>query len=309
MSTHPKHVGVIDIGSNSIKLLIVDKDGAVFQHTLETRISKGITGNPPHLSEESIEAGAQAVRDLRKMASDHGAIDLKIVATSAVRDAENKTAFMDAVYEYIKEVPIILSGEQEAAYIGMGIQQDPSLEDIRDFLLADLGGGSMELLHFAQGELQQAMSLQLGGVRLTERHVEDATQPFTERHIDAIRMDVMSTLSTSGFQLPQTRSPLVLTGGAITHLRAALAKRQSIPFEESSSQIAVSSMHELLYELSVLSVEERIARTGLPANRADIMPTALVVLISVAKWARVTSIHHSLYNLRWGIAAEMLDAR
>ena len=128
-----RRVGVIDVGSNSIKALVAESIGAafeiktVYEHSLGVRISHGIGGNPPMLQPARIQAGIQAVAQLWQNCHAHGPLaDFRIVATSAVRSAANGKDLLDAVQAATGCRPDILTGEEEADGIACGVRTDPS---------------------------------------------------------------------------------------------------------------------------------------------------------------------------------------
>jgi exopolyphosphatase/guanosine-5'-triphosphate,3'-diphosphate pyrophosphatase len=97
------------------------------------------------------------------------------------------------------------------------------------------------------------------------------------------------------------------TGGTLTTVRAILAAREGIPFNASDTTVRVASLRELLSLLAPLDIKARRAVPGLPASRADVFPAALATLVALANLGTITAFRHSLRNLRWGLAAALLD--
>lgn len=304
-------VAVIDIGSNSIKLLVAERNAqgsliSLASKTLDARISTGISQAQPELTEESMQRGLAAIRDLLATAALHAPRRILLVATSAVRDAGNGRVFRERIQAATGHPVRILSGGEEANLIGRGLTCDPALSSLRDFYVFDLGGGSLECLAFRHRGIVQAASLQLGCVRLTEQFVRDLSQPPPPAILQEIEQHVAAALRT-GFQfsLP-TESVAVGTGGTITTCRAILAARAGLPLESTSARIEMTEMRALARELSALPLASRQRVQGLPAARADVFPTALVTLCALADLGGFTALHHSLYNLRFGVADEAL---
>ena len=163
----PETVAIIDIGSNSIKLLVAGRaaDGALcshLMHTVDARISAGISREHPRLSAAGMAAGLAAVRELVARAAPLAPARTVMVATSAVRDAENGAEFRAEVQAATGVAVRLLSGEEEANYIGRGLASDPALSGLRDFYVFDLGGGSLECLAFRDRRVVQAVSLPPG---------------------------------------------------------------------------------------------------------------------------------------------------
>jgi exopolyphosphatase/guanosine-5'-triphosphate,3'-diphosphate pyrophosphatase len=306
-------VAVIDIGSNSIKILVAARDasGALrAQHyrTIDARISAGISRSEPRLSEEGMARGLAAITSLLADATAHAASRLILVATSAVRDARNGADFIARVHAATGQHIRLLSGDEEANLIGRGLTCDPALAGLRDFYVFDLGGGSLECLAFRDRRITQAVSLRLGCVRLTEKFIADPTAPFIAAHTEAIAAHVRELIQHAGFSfsLPAT-APAIGTGGTVTSVRTIQAARTGRPLAETPTRLSVATLRSLLHELGSLPLAERQHIAGLPAARADVFPTALATVITLAELGGFEAFENSLYNLRWGLVAEALD--
>jgi len=303
-------VAVIDVGSNSIKLLVARAAGAsvetVFTHTIETRISEGISEAVPELDDSAMAAGVATIFELYEEALGYSPVEMQIGATSAVRDAINGMDFAMMVMAATGIEMRVLSGEEEATYIGRGIACDPALKGVGSFIQMDIGGGSLELIRFDGGEIQKAISLQLGAVRLTEMLVPDKQVPLSVEKAEAIRVHVISALERSGFDFNPKDWPMVATGGAFVISRSMLAAKQGLKTEESPAVLTKDMLRELFTKISLMPLVERITVPGLPVARADIAPTALVTILAVLEYAGREEISHSFYNLRYGMAAAML---
>ena len=305
-------VAVIDIGSNSIKVLVAtrDPDGTVRQlnsRTIDARISAGIGGSEPRLGEEGMARGLAAIQELLTDAAGFAPVRTVLVATSAVRDAHNGAEFRSRVLAATGHEIRVLSGEEEANLIGRGLTSDPALAGLRDFYVFDLGGGSLECLLFKDRLIRQAASLQLGCVRMTERFIKDVAAPLLVMETTALARHVRDELKRSGFRFPVTAPAAVCTGGSMTTVRVLKGARHGHAMEDTPAIIGVDTLDHLLEELAPLTLAERKAVPGMPAARADVLPAAVVTLLTIADYAHVDRFHHSLHNLRWGLAAESLD--
>jgi exopolyphosphatase/guanosine-5'-triphosphate,3'-diphosphate pyrophosphatase len=302
----------IDIGSNSIKLLVAERTGGgpvaeVTSETLDARISRGIGSGAARLSEAGMERGVEAARALAAKAREAGAVQVIVVATSAVRDASNAPEFARRVLEATGLPLRILSGEEEARYIAKGILTDPSLDGAEFLKAFDLGGGSLECLSFDKAGVEAAISLPLGCVRLTEMFVRDPAAPLGEQAARDVGAHVREALIASAFPLPvPARFTVVGTGGTLSAVRAMEAARLGTSFGATSPVIAVDTLRRLLDAAGRLPLAERRGLPGLPPERADVFPVALVTLLAVAAQGGFRSFHHSLRNLRWGVASELL---
>jgi len=303
---------VIDIGSNSIKLLVAHRapDGnvtALTVRSLDARISTGINAAEPRLTEEGIRRGLDAIRTLLEIAAPFAPARTILVATSAVRDAANGAEFRAHVLAATGHDLRILSGDEEANLIGRGLTTDPALHALRNFYVFDLGGGSLECLAFRDRRIEQARSLQLGCVRLTERFVADSSRPMPKSAIEAIAAHTRDRVLNSGltFSLPAD-AVAVGTGGTVTTARAILAAHAGKPLEEIPALVALEDLRELLRWVGAKPLEERRTIAGLPPGRADIFPTALATLVALAELGRFSGFVNSVHNLRYGLADEVL---
>lgn len=309
----PETVAVIDVGSNSIKLLIARAGAApkrletLFSETIETRISEGISRKLPSLTDNAIILGTQTIAELHRMAQSYQPTKTTIVATSAVRDAINGDDFAKSVFDRTGLRIRILSGQEEATYSGQGLSCDPAIVGMTSFIQTDIGGGSLELIRFKDGQIEQALSLQLGAVRLTERFIEDKEAPLTDEAEAAIRAHVREQLEASQFNFQPETLPLIATGGAYTVSRAVLAAAAGGDMDHSSPHLERSTLDQLKKKLAPLTLHERLSTPHLPAARADIIPTALITIDALLEYAGRTSLTHSFYNLRYGIAADLLQ--
>lgn len=305
-------VAVIDVGSNSIKLLVASPGEGqgvkpLFSETIETRISTGISNDLPNLCEAAITEGCETVAELVDVAREFEPQEIAVVATSAVRDALNGQDFIDCVSDKTGIRIRMLSGTEEATYIGQGLACDPQLEGAEDFIQMDIGGGSLELIRFNQARIEQALSLRLGAVRLSERFVADRDAPISKHVETAINAYVHAELAQSNFKFTPKHDPLVATGGAFAVSRAILAAEKGQTIEEHYPILKIEELEQLKEKLCALTLHERMAVPHLPASRADIIPTALITILALLGHAGRKSLTHSFYNLRYGVAAELLQ--
>lgn len=293
---------VIDVGSNSIKLLVasigtnepLNLDLFLIK---ETRIGEGTTGTPPALDESAIERGSQAiielVEDAKKGKPDH----IAIVATSAVRDAVNRDLLIDAVESKTGIRLRVLSGDEEARYIGKGIQCDPRLNTLSNFTLLDLGGGSLECIRFKDGNLESANSLQLGAVRLTNLLEVDRQHPLPLEKQEKITNHVIASFEQASLISSGTPSNIaILTGGA----SAIVSKRYG------KKTLSIETIEEYGRLVSQYDAAQRVTDLGVPESRSDIFPAAITTIIAMLKHLGCDTVHFSGYNLRYGIAQSLL---
>ena len=311
MSSPTPVVAVIDIGSNSIKVLVATRrdDGvieALKTQTIDARISAGISQAEPRLSEDGMARGLAAIQELLATAAPFAPTSTVLVATSAVRDAINGPEFRERVLAATGHTIRILTGDEEAELIGRGLTCDPALAHLRDFYVFDLGGGSLECLAFRDRRIDQEASLRLGCVRMTEKFVADPQAPLRPDECTALALHVRDTIKQSGFRFNLPGAAAVFTGGTFTSVRAIKAALHGVNLEDTPAVVATATIYDLLDEVCPLSLEDRKKIPGMPAARADVFPAALVTVATVAEFGLFERFHHSLYNLRWGLAAQAL---
>lgn len=300
-------IGIIDIGSNSIKLLIGKRDqSGQFRQSLfeveEKRIGEGMTLDPPRILEADIEMGVEAIARLQSQARQYDVESLKVVATSAVRDARNKAEFSKAVMDATGIRVDILSGDDEARLIGKGSLQDPELFDLDNFVLIDLGGGSMECILFKERIQRAHRSFNLGAVRLASTFVQDRGQPLSQKSESLIAEHVHQALSNSSSISPDPGiKTAVLTGGASSVLDRILYSRSK------AESTTISDLQSLCREICSADIEDRVTRIGIPRERADIFPAAATIVRTALEYLECDTARFTRFNLRAGLIAEMLE--
>ncbi len=296
-------VAIIDVGSNSIKLLVagLNTDGSIATLSYaaeETRIGEGITGSPPRISDTAIALAAEAIARLANRAKTFDPIAIKAVATSAAREASNQDQLREAVQKNAGLELSILSGKEEADLIGQGIQCDPRMSLIPDYTLIDLGGGSLELVQFTANESVFSHSFPLGCVRIASQFVNDRTLPLDpeiERKIATHTRNLVSEFIPQ--QAGTSTATTVLTGGTATIASKLIG----------SYTIDRSTLEAFHRKVCSADLSTRIQLLNIPEPRADVFPTATTILSSALDLLGSSHILTSRYNLRYGLAKQLLS--
>jgi len=224
-----------------------------------------------------------------------------------VRDAANGAEFCRRVHDATGCAIRILSGDEEAGLIGRGLTSDPALAGLEDFYVFDLGGGSLECLAFRRRRVERAVSLRLGCVRLTERFVPDAAAPFSAATRVQVAGHVRETLASAGFRFALSASAVAVgTGGTVTTVRAILGARAGLALESTPPVVTAAGLRGLLDYLAPMTLAQRRLVPGMPPARADVFPTALATIVALAEAGGFEEFRHSLHNLRYGLADELL---
>lgn len=307
-----KSVAVVDVGSNTIKLLVAELSSrgdlkVLHEKSDATRIESQHSASGLVLTVNGMHAGLKAIERLIQESLPCEPAHIRIVATGLVRDSVNGKLFAERVREVTGYELDIISGDEEATGIALGVGTDSSLSNQSNYLVCDLGGGSLELIRVESRIVRATVSLPLGAVRLAKRFVSNARAPSLQSEMDVIAAHVHQTLSSSGFPFPPSPSFMVATGGAFATARAVFAEAKNISFDECGI-LSSSDLSGFLTESASLTIDQRVERfPPLPIERADIMPTALLVISILLEYANASEVHHSLRNLRFGLAAKLLD--
>ncbi len=304
---HPIRRAVIDIGTNSVKVLVADLcDGVltpVSEMSRQTRLGAGFYGTQK-LQKPAIELTAQAVAEFRKAAVKLGAASVRVIATSAARDARNADDLIAAVEEKASLDTEILTGDQEAEWVFRGVTSNPALAKASLFLL-DVGGGSTEFIVGDRGTPQFRSSYSLGTVRLLER-LRLADPPGLQALADcraSLKEFLLSNVAESvepALRACRGTVKLVGTGGTATIL-ARIEKNMS-GFERDiieSVQIPLARIQDHLQEQWQMTLAERQKITGMPPNRGDVILTGMAIYEAIMTQFGLGALGVSTRGLRY----------
>lgn len=298
-----ERLAVIDIGSNSIKATVfVSKDRAEAARTTESvRIFP--SGTDEAMSAERMQQAVAAVVRLHAFARDNGAARTVIVGTSAMREGRGSAQLAKAVQESTGLRVNILSGESEARVVARGVRSDPAYASYPDLLAFDLGGGSLEVVQMRSGRLLKARSLPLGSVRLTNGFLGGGHAPLSDLDVASISSHVASMTDVM-LKPALAESHLVLgAGGAFSAIAQHL---EAIGEPVRAGRIPALRIRGLRDRLCKLDLEGRRKVPGVPHDRADIMPAALVTICTLADLCGAEAFHLTHHGVRHGILDVML---
>jgi len=302
-------LATVDLGTNTVRLLVVEPAGATWR-TLEqtqrvTRLGEG-QGATGRLAPEPMRRTAAAVAEFSRAARALGADRVRIVATSAVREAVNREEFVARLERESGERVEVVSGEEEARLTLKGVASGlPGLGG--SFVLFDIGGGSTEFVLARDGALAAAVSLRLGVVTLQEEWGEPGPVRWDRfarlrEHVER-RLAVEVPAAIAGAAAAQ----LVGTAGTVTTLAALdLGLRAYDPAAVHGHRLDRAAVERQLARLGALDVEARALLPCLEPGRADvIIPGIAICLAAMARLGRDTVVV-SDRGLREGILCELL---
>ena len=258
-----KKFAVIDIGSNSVRLMFVADGKVLYKRLHTTRLGEGLA-EAPRLKTEAIERSALAVSDFYTQAKTAGAEEIVAFATAAVRTAENRAEFLDRVNSLCGLTVEVVSGEEEAELGILGALGE------RDGGVIDVGGASTEIVVKQAGELAYKKSVDIGVVRLKDKCGRDK---------NALLSVANEAVSKYG-GLPKIKELHAIGGTATTLAALELGLTQYCSEKVTGTVITGLRMRELADKLSGMSVAEISALPCMPKGRADVI-TGGAVLLSV----------------------------
>jgi exopolyphosphatase / guanosine-5'-triphosphate,3'-diphosphate pyrophosphatase len=303
MSSDSHRVAVVDIGTNSTRLLVADvADGRVSEverRSRVTRLGRGVDLSG-QLSSEAIEAVCEAIADYVSLYQEAGAETVTAIATSAVRDASNGEAFVAELRERFALTARVLDGDEEArlTYLGATSEHPPAVPT----LVIDIGGGSTELIVGTAAEIAFHASLQAGVVRHTERHI--ASDPPAVAEMEALAADARGPIEAAVEEMPATQ---VAAGIAVAGTPTSLAAVE-LGLEPYDSKrvhghvLSLATIQRLLSQLASAPLAKRAQIPGMHPDRAPTIVAGVVILIETMRTFGLEQIEASEHDILYGAA-------
>ena len=303
-------VAAFDCGTNSLRLLVADLDsgaGTIEEVVREMRIVRLGQGvdRTGRIADASLQRVLGAVKEYMNLLREHHVQQIRFCATSAARDAENVEEFLTGVEALTGVRPEILAGDEEARVSFAGATRSlPPLPE--PLLVIDIGGGSTELiLGNADGSIVAQESLDIGSVRLNERHL--ASDPPSPAEIAAAAADIDAALDTCSVD-PALAGAVIGVAGTVTTLAAAVLDLGT--YDRTVIHHSVLRPDAVQGAVSVLLsmlVEQRKALPYMHPGRADVIGAGGLILDRVLRRTQVHSMlvseHDILDGIAWSLAA------
>jgi exopolyphosphatase / guanosine-5'-triphosphate,3'-diphosphate pyrophosphatase len=298
----------IDCGTNSVRLLIADPaDGGLTDVVREMRVVRLGEGvdRTGRIAPAALERTRVALADYAAAIRAYGAERVRMVATSATRDAQNRSEFVAMVREVLGVDPEVISGDEEAAlsFAGAANVLDFGAGDV---LVADIGGGSTELVrgNRARPELR-AHSMDVGCVRMTERHLHD--DPPTPAQIEATIADLRAAIEAARADVALD-PPVTFVGvaGTVTTIAAiALGLDRYDPDAIHGSRITVAQVDEVTERLLHMTHEQRAALPVMHPGRVDVIGGGALVLRTLMEQIGTDAVIASEHDILDGIVLSL----
>jgi len=283
-------VAAVDCGTNSIRLLVADvpEHGAatdLVRRMEVVRLGEGVDATG-RLSPVAIERTRVVLAQYAATARELGATEVRMVATSATRDAANRADFEAMVQATLGRLPDVVPGREEAelSFLGATASLDAAAAAhgtgaVRaPYLVVDIGGGSTEFVLGDASSVRAARSVDIGCVRLTERHLHD--DPPTDEQIARTEADIRAALADVRAEVPVgDAASLVGVAGSVTTVAAiALGLPEYDPLAIHGSRIPVAAVRHVTAELLAATREKRAAMPVMHPGRVDVIGAGALVL-------------------------------
>jgi exopolyphosphatase/guanosine-5'-triphosphate,3'-diphosphate pyrophosphatase len=301
-----QRIAAIDVGSNSIRLLIADvsADGTidvVDEMKAAPRLGQGLTTSGS-LSMQSMDLAIETLTRMATLAKQMDAKRIEAVATSAVRDAENAELFLARVKQATGLKLRVIDGHDEARLTWLSALKHFDLGAGRSVVL-DIGGGSLEVALAADGLLDELACLPLGAIRLTEKYLQNESPKALRKLRKRVRKELKPVIPARDWR----GARIIGSGGTFTNLAGMHLTRQGMFAAKSvhGTVIPRVELEHILDSLADMTLVERRAVPGLNPERADIILAGVAVVAEVMARVDACDLHVSRYGIREGL---LLDA-
>ena len=306
-------VAAIDCGTNSIRLLIADFDQNVVTDVVRTmiivRLGEGVD-QTKEFSQAALTRTFAAVDEFAKLIEIHKPQLVRFVATSASRDVSNREQFFDGIKVRLGIEPTVISGNEEARLSFLGATTGFAASDNQPeppYLVVDIGGGSTEFV-IGTDQPVRAISMDVGCVRMTERHFHD--DPPTDQQIASTTFDIDEAIkiADSKVLLGEANSIIGVAGSVTTVAALALGLAEYDPAKIHGSIISANQVVEISTELLKMSREQRSKLGPMHEGRVDVIGAGALVLAQIMKATGLDSITVSEHDILDGIVIDLVNS-
>ena len=292
---------MIDVGTNSARLLVADVEGRrvtpVERRSTVTRLGRGVDLSG-RLSAEAIEDACEAIGEYVERLWELGSGTVAVIATSAVRDADNGEAFVAELRERFALSARVLDGGEEAhlTYLGATAEKQPQAPT----LVVDIGGGSTELIVGTGEAVAFHTSLQAGVVRHTERHI--ATDPPTPVEMESLADDVRGAIEAVLEDAPAAEQGIAVAGTPTSLAAVEMGLDPYDPDRVHGHVLTLPSIQRMLSQLASVPLAERREIPGLHRDRAPTIVAGVVILVEAMRAFDLEEIAVSEHDILYGTA-------
>ncbi len=303
-----KKIGFIDLGSNSARFVIYEiKDNEsfhmIYQQKESIRLGEGLF-EKNMLTPEAMERGITTLRGFVKMAKRMGVEEIFAIATAAVRIAKNGPAFITRVKDELDLTLRTISGEEEASLGFLGVINTISL---KDFVLFDLGGASVEVSVVKNRKRIHSYSFPMGAVTLTEKF--QSGKEYSEAERKEMEKFILRQFSEMKW-LKNTKLPVIGIGGTVRNLAKIHQRSTEYPIPRVHAyQMEATAVDKIFNEISQKSLGQRKRISGLSTERADIIVAGTAIIRTLLRYTQSNMLVISGSGLREGLFYEFYGDR
>jgi exopolyphosphatase/guanosine-5'-triphosphate,3'-diphosphate pyrophosphatase len=303
-------VGLIDIGTNSIRMLLVrirpDLSYSILSHRKESvRLGEGEFPTM-QLQPAAMHRAVMVCRRFVEMARAHDVDEIQAVATSATRDARNQADFLRLLRREANLVVRVVSGKEEARLIYLGVSSGIHMED-REALFLDIGGGSTEVIVGTQDEYSFLDTLQLGHIRLTLAFLEGDTDPISQDRFKELQEHVLDTAVRSLMAVKERDVDFAVgSSGTVQNLADIAARMFLGRRREPDDVLQLEHLTKVRKMLCNLPLSERSKVPGINADRTDVIIPGAAILETFMQELELSEIQVSDRGLRDGLLLDYL---
>lgn len=309
-----RKLAVIDIGSNSIRLLAVELVDAqtwtvLAEERAMTRLAQGMAANH-ELSSEAMARSVEAIGRFKLQAEKLGVQGVRAFATAAVREAGNKRDFISLVHDRTGLMVEVVSARDEGRLTHQSVARVFDLSR-GSAGVVDIGGGSLEVVQSRDGIITANTSMPLGAVRLTETF--GGAEAASGRNFGRLKREAARQIKRRVRKPEHAPGILVGCGGTFTTLLTLAAATRGVLIERNSPALSTlgpvtrDQLKALLDDLRSLSLEQRLRVPGLPSDRADIVIAGLIVVERLMKRLGATQLHVHPGGFREGLVLRLIE--
>ncbi|WP_101772531.1 Ppx/GppA phosphatase family protein [Peptostreptococcus faecalis] len=297
--------GAIDIGTNSMRLLLSEMEGSNFIERKKiidtTRLGLGVDefGN---ISEEAIQRNLEALRKFKEICDTYGCEKIVCVGTAALRNAKNKYKFISMAKELTGIDVDVIDGDKEAYYGYKGVVGGITLDDTDTILVIDIGGGSTELILGDSKKIYYEKSIDLGALVMSEIFASD--KPESEELMGKMREYIKNKIMPTIDYIKSKNYNLTTVGigGTITSVSAINQKLETYSMDKiHESTITISNIESQIKYINSKKIEDRRKIIGLQPKRAEIILPGELILEEIMKELGINSIKISEYDNLEGV--------
>ena len=300
-------IGAIDIGTNSMRLLIADYNNNKIENRKKyintTRIGQGVDQDG-YITNEALERNLKALKEFSDKCNEEKCEKVYCMGTSALRDSKNGQDFINKAKKLTNIDVKIICGEEESNLGFMGVLEGTEGDKKEDILVIDIGGGSTEFVVENEDGIKFCKSENVGALRMTEKFI--TTDPISDEEFNSMTSFIEDVISSTINKLETMNiSKLVGIGGAITSLSAINQQLEVYSMEKvHNSVVTKKDLEKILQNLKIMTLNDKKTLKGLQPKRADIITAGVKILHIIMEKLEIEKIMISEYDNLEGLMCQ-----